>query len=243
MANNFYVTNSSVVFVYNRAFDIRKRIFEFEKSLDIFFKVPFNMYPVPEEADGNIPRFEAESISGHSRLQVSQFRLTFATNYSKNFSTKLESIREYISKRVLKLKNLVSSENIQFVAYILQLKFIMEKDEINDYLKNNTGIKALSDKTVDFSLLYSFPLKSKYYLNVKSSKYIEEMLSIDPEKRIATKTGEKQCGIGVTLDMNTKYYNQQGKDFKFGLIDEIEKDIFQIIQINKLQNYLTGELV
>lgn len=240
MDSRIYIANSQVVFAYNRNLEIRKRVFEYEDSLKKFFKTPFKTIPIPDELDGNIPRFESESLNGNSKIQVSQIRTTFSTNYRENFRPNIKDVRTYISDRFSVLKDLSSQENLQFVALIMELGAVMEEDKLNDFIKTNTGVKAINDGTRDFSLLYSKEYKKDYFINIKCSKFTEDEVKV--ENGNLRLTGNKNHGISVVIDINTRLHYNIHKSFDSSLIELIEKETFDIIDLKNLEEFLNGNI-
>lgn len=115
---------------------------------------------------------------------------------------------------------MVSRQKVQYLAYIVELGFECEKEWINEFIKQHTNVFAVKDDTIDFTLLYSFPYKDKYYLNVKCSKYMVQPIEFDlntllnnPQIQSPT-IGPTSHGISVTLDLNSRYHLNKGMQFQ-----------------------------
>jgi hypothetical protein len=240
MSKELNITNSQIVFSYSRNMNIRKRVFEFEESLKEQFNTPFRTVAIPDELDPNIPRFESQSKNKHSKLQVSQTRMTLATSFN-NKLTKVE-INEYLNQKRTILSGLANSEKINFIAYVIELNCYLPESKINSILKENTGVKALSDKTRDFSLLYSDVYKKNYYLNVKCSKFSEQEMIIQPGGKTIKKTSNIRHGISITLDLNSKLYFENKNKFNESLYGQIENCVFDLIKTKSLEDYLQGKI-
>jgi hypothetical protein len=237
------VVGSQLVFVFDKDNQIRKKMFDYEDNLSSLFKTPFILLPVPDEADGNIPRFEGQSINGFSRIQVSQFRLSFITTYSAEFKSDLNNIKKYLHERLLVFKDIVTKlHEVKYVGYIFDVFIKYDESKINDFLKKYTKFEALKTDTIDFNVKYSFPYKANYFLNINVSKARQDELKIDNKGRIIGKTGKSIHGISVITDINSKRYIQTGNKFNFDLIFKMEKEIFEVISKNKIENYLTGDI-
>lgn len=242
MDNSLHITNSQIVFSFRRNPEIRKRIFEFEDSLKGEFRVPFRSIAMPDDIEPEIPRFESQSLHGHSRIQVSQTRITLATNYNELFKPNYKQVEEYILNKCSLVSKLAESENMDFVAYVIELVVYMEEREVNPFIKENTGTIAISPDCKDFSLLYSKLFKSDFYLNVRCSKFTEQELVINNETNSLRPTGKLKYGISVVLDFNTKPFFEKNKKFEKGLYESINEEVFNIINMKKVESFLKGDL-
>lgn len=240
MAQDLTLKNSQIIFVYSRNLDIRKKVFQFEDLLKDHFTTPFRTVAIPDEMDPNIPRFESQSIHGFSRLQVSQNRITIATNFDDRLDN--NGVQNYLSKKRELLTEIAQSEKIQFFAYVIELQKYFKYDEINSVLKKNTGVKALTKDCGDFSLLYSKTLKDMFYLNIKCSKFTEQKMILDKKNNLFKPTSDVNHGISVTVDINTKKYFENRNEFKNSLYKLTEKEVFQLINNKKLEDYLNGNV-
>lgn len=242
MDHRLYIANSQIVFSFRRNLEIRKRIFEFEDSLKKEFKIPFRAVAVPDDIDPNIPRFESQSIHGHSRIQVSQTRISLASSYNELFNLDYQQVEDYIQNKCNLISKLAESESMDFVAYIIELGIRMEEGIINPFLKENTGANAIKDDCRDFSLLYSKVFKSDFYLNVKCSKFTEQELMLHNETKTLRPTGKLKHGISIVLDMNTKPFFERSKQFDKDLYTKINKEVFEIINTKNVETFLKGEI-
>lgn len=242
MDKKLHIANSQIVFSYRRNLDIRKRIFEFEDYLRNEFKVPFRTVAIPDEIDPNIPRFESQSIHGHSRLQVAQTRITLATNYNEVFKLDYNQVKEYLNKKCSLLSSLVKYEKIDFIAYIIELGIHMEESEINTFIKENTGAIAIKESCRDFSLLYSQEFLEHFYINVKCSKFTEQELLLHKETNTLRPSGNVKHGISAVLDINSRPYFEKNKKFNESLYSEIERETFKIINTKSIEDFLQGNI-
>lgn len=242
--NDFYISSSQLIFVFDRNLDIRKRVFEFEEQLSVYFKTPFNILNIADNEDGNIPRFEAISHNGHSRIQVTQYRINLTTGYSQDFGKDFNKVKQYLFERRELLKNLVNKEKNQFFAYVMELAFPGDGKEINSQLKSGTGAMAIGDSMIDFTMLYSQPFKDNFYINVKCSKYNLKKFKIENRNVIRKEDSSYEQGIAIAIDLNTKRHfietNSANNDI---LLSELENEIFSIVELNSLQSYLNGNLI
>lgn len=232
--------SSQIVIAYSRNMEIRKRVFEFEEALGEKFKTPFRTAAIPDEFDPNIPRFESQSKHNHSQLKVSQNRISLATN----FDGKLEEdkIKDYLLEKRKSISNLVDSENVNFIAYVLEIIYIIEEEAINPLLKKHTGAKAINDDCKDFTILYSGVFKEVFYLNIVCSKFTERELLVDSSSGNLKETKKTRQGISVKVDLNTKHYFEKNSKFDNHLYDLLEETVFEIIKEKELKDYLTGIL-
>jgi len=221
---------------------IRKRIFEFEDNLKSEFKIPFRAFTVPDDMDPNIPRFESESIHGHSRLQVSQSRVTLATNYNDEFKLDYDQVEHYIDNKCKLLSDLVESENVEFIAYIIELGVFMNPESINKFMKKHTGVIAISDDCIDFSLLYSMKHKEDYFINVKSSKFTQKELLLHQESKSLRPTGKEKFGISIVLDINTRPLFLKKMNFDNSLYESLKDEVFNVIKEKNVEQFLKGDL-
>lgn len=240
MSKELNITNSQIVFSYSRNMNIRKRVFEFEELLKDQFNTPFRTVAIPDELDPNIPRFETQSKNKHSKLQVSQTRMTLATNFDNKLS-KVE-INKYLNQKRTILSELANSEKINFIAFVIELNCYLPKKEINSILKENSGVKALNNNTIDFSLLYSKDYKKNYFLNIKCSKFSEQQLIIQPGGKAVKPTNNIKHGISITIDLNSKLYFENKNEFNESLYEQIEDCAFDLIKTKSLEDYLQGKI-
>lgn len=242
MAEQFEIINSQVIFAYERSLNIRKRQFEFEDALNDLFNVPFNSFAISDDQDGNIPRFEAQSKHGFSKLQTSQYSTNLLTNFRDEYRTDLTKISSYLSERISILKSLIAKEKLKFCAFIIELGFELGSEkEINSLLKGHTGARCINESTNDFSLLYSQEYKSDYFLNIKSSKYTEGNFKIIQGELV--QEGESQSrGISIILDINSKLAYRKQKGITVEIIDSLEKETFEILSSYRLEDYLKGNI-
>ena len=240
--NNYEIINSQVIFVYQRALNIRKRQFEFEDALKGLFKVPFVNIAIPDDQDGNIPRFEASSKHGFSKLQVSQFRTNLITNFEDKYRIDVDLIKGYLSERIPKLKRILKQEKSNFVAFIIELGFQIDaQDKINNILKRYSGANCINEGTNNFSISYSREYKEDYYINVKCSKYTEGKFKFE-DGRMVSVGDEQKNGISVILDINSKLAHNKKKEYDFDIVDSLEKETFEILKTYKLEDYLQGNI-
>ncbi len=236
MNTDLNILNSQIIFSYSRNMEIRKRVFEFEKELDENFVIPFRTVAIPNEIDPNIPRFESQSKHNHSRLQVSQIRTTLATNFDKEYSKEDASI--YLREKRNEIQPLIERENIEFIAYVIELVSYIPEKEINSILKENTKATAIKDDCKDFSILYSKVYEKDFYLNIKCSKFTEQEVILGKD---IIESNIKH-GISVTIDINSKVYFEKKTSFSNHLYDNLEKTIFDLIKNKSLNDYLQGNI-
>lgn len=242
MTGKLYIANSQIVFSYRRNIDMRKRVFEFEDYLKGEFITPFKTLAVPDEIDPNIPRFESQSVHLHSRLQVSQVRIALATSYDEKFKQNYAEVRDYLRKRCEQLSFLVKKEEMNFVAYIIELGVHMQEDEINPFIKKNTGTIAISNDCKDFSLMYSKVFKDDYYLNITCSKFHEQELKLHLETKQLRPTGNNKYGISAMLDINSRPFFERSKKFDESLYENILNETFVLLENKGIEDFLNGNI-
>jgi hypothetical protein len=230
------------VFSFRRNLEIRKRVFEFEDSLKGEFKIPFRVIAVPDDIDPNIPRFESQSINGYSQIQVSQTRITLSTRYNEEFKLDFELVENYIEKKCQLLSSLAGAENMDFVAYVIELGVYMDVSEINSFVKQNTGAVAITESCRDFSLLYSKEHKDNYYINIKNSKFVEQELLLHNETKTLRPSGKAKHGISIVLDVNTKPFFEKNKRFDKIFYNTTKQEVFNIINSKSVEDFLKGDL-
>lgn len=242
MDSDIYIANSQIVFAFKRNYGIRRRVFEFEDKVNEFFKVPFKTISVSDNENENIPRFESISHNEHSKIQVSQSRITLITHYDEKFRPNIMEVREYLSNRFELLKPLAQSEELQFVAYIIELGSIFDKNKLNTFIKENTGAYAVTDKCRDFQLLYSIKYKENYFLNIRNSKFAKDEYKLDSQTNTLKPTGNKQHGISVIVDINSRPYFQKHQTVNEEIFQNIEYYTFTLIDISEIKDYLQGNI-
>lgn len=230
------IFNTQVVFVYERDINIRKKQFEFEDELNDLFRTPFISYGIPDDQDGNIPRFESNSINGFSKLQVNQYRTNLITNYDEKYRESKDHVKDYISERASRLKDVLSSQKCDFVAFIVELGYQFgDEENLNDYLKRINGAKCINSKTNDFSILYSKEFKDDYYLNIRCSKYSIPINNKNDE-RMSNK------GISVIIDLNSKFSKTKEKNHDFNFIEDLKEETFELLETLSLEDYLQDNI-
>jgi hypothetical protein len=234
-----FVSTSAIVIAFEQNLAIRRRVFEFEDSLESVFKKPFQVIPVPDNYNSRFPRFQAESHNGHSTLEVSQQELRIETNYDAKYATDLPSIGQYVTDRVAPIKDL-RSEKVMYAGLVLTLDFELGSLEINHLVSQHGGFKAIDENTREFAFRYSTPYMADFFLVVSCSKYIQQSHAFD-----AQGGGESpivQHGIQVTLDLNSKKGFQDGNSFDDRQYDKICDTLFGILAMSSLEDYLSGNL-
>lgn len=234
------VIRSQVIFVFERNLEMRKRVFDFEEKLSDFFQAPFHLINIPDQVDPMIPRFEAESYSGFSSLQVTQVRGVFSTIFSEDWSSEYKKIKKYLNEKINVLKSLFETETINYCGFIIECHYSL--NNVNQKIMEHSGIKALDEKTRDFSLYYSMPYKEDYFINIKIDKTSVEFPEFDKEKEKIKKNGSKSSGLNVLIDMNYKNAFLNGKTLPINAIDYLEEILFRIIENNKIENFLEGKI-
>lgn len=237
---NQSLRSSQIVIAYSRNMEIRKRVFEFEEGLNEKFITPFRTVAIPDELDPSIPRFESQSIHSHSKLQVSQNRINIATNFDGKLSN--EQIKDYLIEKRESISRLADVENINFIAYILDLNFFLPKENINNFIKKNTGTIAITDDNRDFTLLYSRVFKEKYYLNITCSKFEEQEVKLVHKGKDTNQTNVIRNGISVKVDLNTKFFFEKNGKFNDSLYSSLETIVFDLINEKSLSDYLNGNI-
>ncbi|MCC7429715.1 hypothetical protein IT568_02610 [bacterium] len=240
--SNFYIVQSQIIFEYKTNFNIRKKVFEFEEKLKDFFKVPFVIHSIPDAIYPELQRFESESTNGHSKLEVAPNRLIFRTSYEDNFKENTEKVQNYLIERLEKFEELIKGEELLYLGYVIEMGFPlkMTNPEINSFIKKNSRALAINDETVDFSLLYSIPIKDKYYLNVRCSKFVNDLQ--DSKEKPITRIEDLIYGISILLDLNTKLSFRKEVPFNNIFLKEIMNLTFSTIEKNVLENYLRGKI-
>ena len=242
MNNKLHIQNSQIVFSYRRNIDIRKRLFEFEDKLRGEFKVPFKTIAVPDEIDPNIPRFESQSVHSHSRLHISQTRITLATSFNKAFMQDYTQVRNYLNAKCSLLSGLAKSERMDFIAYVIELGVYMQENTINSFMKEHTGATAIDNDCRDFSILYSKEYKNDFYLNIKSSKFSEQELLLQKGTKVLRPSGKIKHGISTVLDINTKPFFNKNNKFDKSLYETIENEIFELMNSKGIKDFLQGNI-
>lgn len=243
MDHKLEIRGSQIVFSFRRNMDIRKRVFEFEDGLKDEFTLPFNTLAIPDEVDPNIPRFESKSKSGKSKLHVSQNRVTLATTYDNAFKFDYTQVEKYIDNKCKFISPLVAQEKMNFVAFVLELgAYFDDEKELNRFLKEHTGAKAITDGCKDFSILYSNEYKTDYYLNVKCSKFTEKELRIDAKTNTLRPSGKQKQGVSVILDINSKPFYERYKKYDLSLYEKMKQKVFDIINKKSVQAFLKGDI-
>lgn len=232
--------SSQIVITYSRNLGIRKKVFEFEEALGEEFKTPFRTVAIPDEIDPNIPRFESQSKHNHSQLQVSQNRISLATNFDGKLNK--DDIRDYLINKRRSISKLAESENINFIAYVLDLAYIFPKEEINSLIQKNTGAFAVNEDCRDFTFLYSREYNENYYLNITCSKFSEKEVVVEPKNNQIRETDNVRHGISVKVDLNTKYYFEKNSKFNDHLYSSLEEEVFDLINKKELTDYLKGNI-
>lgn len=234
-----FIANSQIVFTFERNFDIRKRIFEFEEILKEEFYTPFQNYAIPDEIEPNIPRFEAVSKHHHSKLQVFQNKITLTTSYEDNYKNDFNEVENYVDNKYNLICKLIENEDIKFIAYIIELGEFYDENSLNKLIKENTGLNSINESTIDFSLLFSREFKNDFYLNINISKF---RLNKSIDKTSEDNNVEQNTGLSVIVDINTKLHFNNKNDFDKNLNNKIKEEVFEIIKRKNIEDYLKGNL-
>lgn len=238
MSNKLQIQNTQIVVSFNRNPFVRKRIFDFEDLLKSDFVIPLRAFPIADDFEPDLPRFEGYSTHGHSRIQISQNRITVATKYDIQYANSPIEASNYVKHKFKTLQRLAEQEKINFIACLVELVVYFPDGLINPFLKENTGFFALNADCKSFELGYSKRYQKDFYLNVKCAKFEEqEVLIHENHPTVHTKQG-----LSILLDLNTKPLFESEQQFEPSLFEKLHKTIFDIIDSNEIENYLKGEV-
>lgn len=240
MSDQIYIANSQIIFSYGRNLEIRKRVFEFEDQLKDDFQIPFTTIAIPNEVDPSIPRFAGESKENHSIVQVSQERLTFKTTYDSKFNADFEKVQKYLSRRSLSLYNLIKSESLYYIGFVIELRINIPESKINTFLHEHTNASVLQNNECrDFSLLYSKKYNTDYFINIQCSKFENNKVTFNNKEL----TGhEKSYGVSVILDINSKPLYRKNISVDDDLFEKLKQETFDLIRTKKISDYLKGNI-
>lgn len=237
-----HIVNSQIVISFDRQKDIRKKIFFYEDLLQNEFKVPFKTNAVPDDLDPNINRIETNSHNEFSRLSISQNRLTLATNFNDEYKNDFDKVEEYLKNKINEIEKIVKSEKINFFAFIIELGLFLNDDNINLFLKENTGANSLNNDTRDFTLFYSKEYKENFYININCSKFIEHEFVFEQDSLLIKPKNNSKNGISVIIDINSRLYFDKFKNFKDDFYEQLRSEVFGIIKNKNISDYLKGNV-
>jgi hypothetical protein len=236
------IRSSQFIYEFQRNIEIRKRVFEFEDNLEVFFPKPYKVIQIPEQIHPYIPRFESTANNKRSKLEVSQIRIQLSSSYTEDYSKDINKIYDFIKKRIELLNRLALKEKVLYVGYITELSFEMDDKAINPFLKKYSNASAIDENIHDFNMLYSKSVEPYYFVNINFSKYLEQEIEINTISKTGQEAGPSKKGISVVVDINTKYSLKKNNPFSIDYIQEVQDKMKNIIVSNKLENYVSGKV-
>lgn len=185
--------------------EMRKHLFEFEKSLKGFI-TPFNLLPIPDGAPPEFPRITSTSEHGHTQLNITLQNLQMITKFDENFEESPDKCFEYIDSKINPIisgiSSIIGKDKMLFSGITSEVEF-----SGNDNCGAKLAEKFMNLDTqmniLDINSRVTFEYEGKYYINVS----IENTRTYTGIKRDnlsmagLTQIGE---GIQVSLDINDR---------------------------------------
>ncbi len=220
------IKRTNVNWIYAPIKDCRKKYIMSEDMLKEFFS-PATMLPIPDQVQGEVPRIIANTLNGHSILNIASTVSSFVTNYDEEYTHDWELCSEYLISRCNCVGGLIDNlteKKTKFVGLITCLEINDIDDEGLIVLKNsilaNKGEK-LGD-LYDISCKITYVYKEKYYINIalENGKRFDSQIEISNKEQI-------RHPISVTIDINDRYACQ--KDEKY---NSMKDTLIEIIRIS-----------
>ncbi len=225
---------------------------KYEELLKDKFITPFFVTTgLQEGSDPSIPRFTANSIGNHSKLQISQNRLNLTTRFDDAFCFDIEKITEYLKDRTEFLSKIIGPSKTTFMGVVIRFDVFLEDPNINEYIKNLTNISFLGPDIRDFTYRYSKRHSNYFNINVTVAKFQRISFHIpgntpleDLTKGIELKPdlSTMQNGVNIIIDFNNKPLVEMGTRFDISKMAEFFDYFNNINKNNTIENLMTANL-
>ena len=229
------IINTQVNVFFPKVVNQREKFLSNEKILNDYF-LNATVISIPEQIQEEIPRIITQTKGGHSTLSLSLNRATFSTNYNGKYCEEWDLCKEYISKRIEKINELVdilTDKRKYFVGLTVAIEYSDLRETGLDMMKksffgNNKTLERLYNSRCDFV----FVEDEKYYLNIimqNGRKSINQYGNII--------NGELSNSIIVNIDMNDRYARNEDLTYNSDIknIDDILLYVGNFIN-SKLEN-------
>ena len=236
-------------------FDVDRNILSssarvYEEKLKSNFIVPFFVVNgLPEGADPSITRFLANSLGGHSKVEISQNKITLTTNFDANFCFDIDKIIQYLLEKSEFLKQVIEPGKVTFMGIVINFDTMFEEAEILPYLAKLTGLNFLQSGVRDFTYRYSKIYNNDYVANVTVTKFQKVTFNIPMATaltgipvQLKPEEGKTDTGITITIDINNKILLQKGQRFDINNLNAFFKPFDSLIKNSTLDDLVVGNL-
>lgn len=212
---NSRIEGSQFSVFFPRQINIRKHFFNIESIFSNKFSSPFQLLPIPDDAPAEIPRIEAHSQNGHSKLNISQSHILFQTHYDSGWEIDWGRISQYLSENmglIYKALESLGLVSLNFAGLVVEMYYPLGNNEqairkLKDiYLKSDLA----ASEFIDLNLRFTQVKEGKYYINyhVSNSRKFEGAAQIP--RLVPAYLKEHGHGVSLKLDINDRYaYNYQ----------------------------------
>lgn len=237
---------SAQLFVYYEADEnLRRRLFELEGKLHNDFVTPFPIVRnLPDGANETLPRFETTSLNGNSGLKISPTFVQFNTDFTDDYQTDVQKIKDYYEKKIPILNSILENNNVTYHGFIIELEEAFEDEKkILETLSGYFAKGVVNENTIGVNLRYA-RLVNNHYCNVNVTKYtfVKGRIEKDENQLPVPITEPEVHGLRTQLDINTRpKYRAGTKSTTSELLTLIQKTLNHAIKHNS-EHYLSGSI-
>jgi hypothetical protein len=215
------LSNCTFSMIFQPVPGIRRFAFEFEDCLEGYTK-PFQVYSIPDNAPYELPRISAETLKGHTTLNIAaqsaQVVSRFDQNYSSNFAKCLDYSK---TKAIQALDALVSlmGANVKLTYAGLTTQFLVDADGSEEKpidLINRTYLKVSSNLALSDALAkLVYEVDEDYFLNLEIGQALfvpSVEVSISPyEVNVTSNQAQSNPRLSLVVDFNNRLAYNKGR--------------------------------
>lgn len=215
---------------------IRRNVNEIGDFLQSYYGTPQTV-PIPDEFMAEAPRIILNSKMGHSQISFSQISVDFKVNFDGEFVDNFELTKEYIHKRILLLKELLSKIGIDDyyfcgISYNVHLDTDAEKPV--DYMKKFLGKCVPRDNEIyEISQRVALIKENNYFVNEQIGTYKEYQSKAGSIPNLIDFTNSRLIseGVNLVIDVNDRYgYLNRGTGISMACFETTIGKFFELIE-------------
>lgn len=223
---------------YEPQIRIRRDVNQIEDFLEKYYCAPQTM-PIPDEFAAEAPRIVLNSKNNHSQISFSQISVDFTTKFTDEYVSRFDKTKEYISKRVYILKELLKKINIKEYYYFgltYSVHLDVDENEPTDFMKKYISKGVLDEDDIyEASQRIALIKDDKYFINKQVGTFKEYQSNGTNILNLMDFKNSKliKQGISALLDINNRYqYLSNGVGVTFENFEDDFEKIFELIEIN-----------
>lgn len=204
------IINNSFTVTFARQEKIRRKANYFEDAISNYYP-SIQTLPIPDNVDPAIPRIIFDSAHGYSQIVISQCSISINVNYSEEYQTNVDQIKEYLFERVklvFSLLNIAEVNRPYFCGLTTNVHCIEDKED-NDIIQKiikNFNIRTTQENLNEIELKITNIIDDSYFNNttIKNFRAWNFDLPLTDQPRLKINNAAIR-GIEVKGDLNDRY--------------------------------------